>query len=73
LRRNPSPSRRNRAGVEDGAKGATATPARNAPTKAATYSIELRAQIEITSRGLRPPGLQRRRDAIDPFIQLVVA
>ena len=38
-------------GVEDGAKGATATPARNAPRKVATYSIELKAQIEITSRG----------------------
>src|SRR3954467_2050459 len=33
-------------GVEDGAKGATATPARNAPRKVATYSIELEAQIE---------------------------
>src|ERR1044072_5166911 len=32
-------------GVEDGAKGATATPARNAPRKVATYSIELKAQI----------------------------
>src|SRR3979490_1807090 len=38
-------------GVEDGAKGATATPARNAPRKVATYSIELDAQIEITPRG----------------------
>src|SRR5476649_2649591 len=38
-------------GVEDGAKGATATPARNAPRKIATYSIELSAQIEITSLG----------------------
>jgi hypothetical protein len=28
-------------GVEDGASGATATPARNAPRKVATYSIEL--------------------------------
>src|ERR1700710_2324258 len=28
-------------GVEDGASGATAAPARNAPRKVATYSIEL--------------------------------
>src|SRR3954462_8250278 len=41
-------------GVEDGASGATAMPARNAPKKVATYSIELSAQIEITSRGLSP-------------------
>src|SRR3954454_3819166 len=41
-------------GVEDGASGATATPARNAPRKVATYSIELNAQIEITSRAFRP-------------------
>src|SRR3954471_4917482 len=40
--------------AEDGATGATATPARKAPRKAATYSIELDAQIEITSRGCSP-------------------
>src|SRR3954454_13833315 len=41
-------------GVDDGASGATAAPARNAPRKVATYSIELSAQIEITSRAFRP-------------------
>src|ERR1700748_2690674 len=30
-------------GVEDGAKGATPTPARNAPRKGATYSMQLTA------------------------------
>src|SRR4051794_9321569 len=32
-------------GVEDGVSGATAMPARKAPKKLATYSIELSAQI----------------------------
>src|SRR4051812_18656254 len=41
-------------GVEDGASGATATPARNAPRKVATYSMLLDAHIEITSGGLNP-------------------
>src|SRR3954449_8009021 len=41
-------------GVDDGASGATAMPARSAPRKAATYSIELDAQIEITSHGCSP-------------------
>jgi len=41
-------------GVDDGASGATATPARNAPRNTAAYSIEDSAQIEIASRGLRP-------------------
>src|SRR5437868_12564290 len=41
-------------GVDDGASGATATPARNAPRNVATYSIPLSAQTEITSRGFNP-------------------
>ena len=56
-------------GVEDGAKGATATPARNAPRKVATYSIELkRADRDHVAR-LQPVGLQRRRDAVDQIVQ----
>ena len=42
------------AGVSEGAIGATATPARRAPRKTATYSIELAAQIAIASRAFTP-------------------
>ncbi len=35
------------AAVEDGASGATATPARNAPRNTAAYSIEVPAQMAI--------------------------
>ena len=40
--------------VDEGANGATATPARRAPKNAATYSIEVEAQMAMTSRGPTP-------------------
>ena len=46
------------AGVEDGASGATATPARSAPRNTTRYSTELNAQIAIESR-VATPWLRR--------------
>ena len=42
------------ADVEDGASGATAIPARNAPRKTARYSTDAEAQIAIALRGGAP-------------------
>ncbi len=42
------------AGVEEGASGAIATPARKAPRKTAAYSIEVAAQIAIASPAPTP-------------------
>lgn len=41
-------------GVEDGASGATATPARSAPRNVTTYSAEDSAQIAMLSHGWTP-------------------
>src|SRR3569623_2954549 len=38
-------------GEEEGASGATATPARNAPRNTAAYAIEVAAQLALASRG----------------------
>src|ERR1700722_16203688 len=41
------------AGVDEGASGATAIPARRAPRKTARYSTEADAQVAIESRGAK--------------------
>jgi hypothetical protein len=50
-------------GVDEGASGATATPARRAPRNTAAYSSEVPAQMAMASVG-RMPALQGRGDAI---------
>ncbi len=44
----------NASGVDDGASGATATPARKAPRKIAPYSTHEAAQIEMASPACTP-------------------
>ena len=60
------------AGVEEGARGATTTPARRAPTKTARYSIDAAAQTATALCGAILSALQTRRDAIDERVEFAI-